>query len=212
MLNYEMKSCSPSSCSIYVTNSPCKKVARSHSQNMVYVDYSDESKAVERKSRHDMNEIRKICHDTSDMSISRVIYQPQHQRYDPGISYFTSIITPVSKLNSLYTNTPGAVEFRMRRKNKTVILQWEPFTGCLAASGVAYLTVVQTICNTPPYPVSFPIFITYKGVARITTVEIDPHLPTGNIRFYLNTNRSSDDTHVNDSFTIPASSVSWIVD
>jgi hypothetical protein len=77
----------------------------------------------------------------------------RHDRYDPGVSYFTSVITPVTNLTPQYSGCTGCVEFRMRRKNKVVSLQWEPFNGTMAASGVSYLSVAQSICNTPPYQI-----------------------------------------------------------
>lgn len=131
-------------------------------------------------------------------------------RYDPGSCYFTSVITPISGLSG-YSGIGGCVEFRMRRKNKTVTLQWEPFTGSLASSGIAYLTVAQNISNTPPYVISFPIYLVYKGVGRNTRIEIDPFVKTGNIKFYLNTDGSSNDTVSGDSISVSGGSVTWIV-
>ena len=137
-------------------------------------------------------------------------YCPQ-SRYDPGVSYFTSVITPITGLSG-FSGIGGSVEFKMRRKNKTVTLQWEPFTGTLSSSGVAYVTVAQNICNTPPYVVSFPIYLVYKGTGRNTRVEIDPFARTGNIRFYLNTDGTSTGTATGDSISVSGGAVSWIVD
>ena len=134
------------------------------------------------------------------------------EKYDPGVSSFTSIITPISGLIPQYSGCMGSVEFRMRRKNKTVTLQWEPFTGSLASSGVAYITVAQTICNMPPYPVSFPIFLQYRGVGRVSNITIDPLTTSGGLKFYLNTDASSNDTNIGDSFYMNAGAVTWVVD
>jgi len=98
----------------------------------------------------------------------------------------------------------------MRRKNKTVFLQWEPFSGAMAESGVAYLTVTQSISNLPPYVVTIPAVIQYKGVYRPTRIEIDPHSDS-NIRIYLNTDGSSSDVNIGDSVSVPGTCVSWIV-
>ena len=133
-------------------------------------------------------------------------------RYDPGISCFTSVITPVTGLTPIYSGCIGSVEFKMRRKNKTVTLQWEPFTGSLAMSGIAYLTVSQSIANTPPYPISFPIVIQYLGKGLITNIEIDPFSKIGNIKFYLNADSSTSNTNVGDSFYVNGGAVTWIVD
>ena len=130
------------------------------------------------------DDLRSICNgcDKQDCNskdcritkITRVECCPPHQRYDPGVSCFTSVITPLSNLTPLYSGCTGSVEFKMRRKNKTVILQWEPFTGILASSGVSYLTVVQSICNTPPYPVTKSMYLEYKSQGRNTHIIIDP--------------------------------------
>lgn len=124
---------------------------------------------------------------------------------------FQSIITPVTNLTPQYSGITGTVEFRMRRKNKCVNLQWEPFTGIMAASGVAFLTVNQSISNTPPYPMNWSIMIRYKDVNRQTSISVDPHTTNGNIRFYLNSDGTGTDINVGDSFYVYASSVDWQV-
>lgn len=172
--------------------------------------------------------IREICNSSNDNKRKDITYisrvsREQHRcpttkddyspptRYDPGVSYFTSVITPLTGLSG-FSGIGGSVEFRMRRKNKTVTLQWEPFTGTLASSGVSYLTVAQSIPNTPPYIVSFPIYLVYKGVGRNTRIEIDPFVRTGYIKFYLNTDGSTTGTVSGDSISVPGGAVSWIVD
>jgi hypothetical protein len=99
----------------------------------------------------------------------------------------------------------------MRRKNKTVSLQWEPFTGTMAASGVAFLTVAQSISNLPPYLMNWPITIQYKGVQKTTSLTVDPHATNGNIRFFLNNDGTSTGVTIGDAFSIPASEVNWII-
>lgn len=133
------------------------------------------------------------------------------QRYDPGISHFMSIVTPVTGLTPQYSGITGSVEFRMRRKNKTVTLQWEPFSGTLAANSVAFLTVSQSISNTPPYPISIPITIQYKGLNRSTNITIDPHARTGNIKFHLNEDGTPAGV-VGDTFYVFGGNITWIVD
>ena len=135
-----------------------------------------------------------------------------YPRYDPGVAMFTSVVTPVSGLTPLYSGVTGSVEFRMRRKNKTVILQWEPFTGTMAASGVAFLTVAQSISNTPPYPVSDTIYIQYRGTDRPVRIVIDPNARGSNIRIYLNTDGSTTNITTGDSFQVYGGNTEWIVD
>jgi len=132
-------------------------------------------------------------------------------RYDPGISYFTSMLIPVTNLTPGSSTSNGCVEFMMRRKNKTVTLQWEPFSGTLGSNGIQYLTVTQSICNTPPYPIPYIIPIQYKGIDRMVKIVIDPHTKNGNIFYYLNSDGSSNNTNMGDTFYVYAGSVTWIV-
>jgi hypothetical protein len=132
--------------------------------------------------------------------------------YDPGTSTFISIITPVTGLTPLYSGVTGSVEFRMRRKNKVVNLQWEPFTGSMAASSVAFLTVAQSISNTPPYPISQPIYIQYRGADRPVKIVIDPNARGSNVHIYLNTDSSTTNINMGDSFQVYGGNITWSVD
>lgn len=160
-----------------------------------YRGRDDDRRRVDDRERRDLNS------QTYDM-----------QRYDPGISYFTSVITPVTGLVSSHTNLVGSVEFKMRRRNKTVTLQWEPFGGAISSNGISYLTVSQSISNTPPYKLSFPILIEYKGVNRMCVISIDPHSKPNHIKIYLHTDTNIADTIAGDSFHVHGSCITWIVD
>lgn len=179
-------SCDVSSSTMDVINKMCNDCDRS-------TDFSNESSEC----------------DPRDNQPECKVYERNHRptkRYDPGIYCFNSLITPMSELN------PQTVEFRMRRKNKTVTLQWEPFSGTLAANGIAYLSVRQSICNLPPYPICVPIYIKYKDVGRITFIKIDPYDKSANIKFYLNTDGSSANTNDNDVINIIGGAITWITD
>ena len=125
---------------------------------------------------------------------------------------FTSVITPVTGLTPLYSNITGSVEFRMRRKNKVVNLQWEPFTGSMAATGVAFLSVAQSISNTPPYPVSKPVYIQYRGVDRVVKMVVDPNARGSNIRIYLNSDSTTTNITTGDAFQVYGGNIEWSVD
>lgn len=137
---------------------------------------------------------------------------PTKPCYDPGISYFTSVIVPTMNLMPQFSTGTGTVEFLMRRKNKVVTMQWEGFSAVMGAGGVAYLTATQSISNLPPYAVYFPLFLQYKGVNKSTYLVIDPHMKGGNIRFYLNSDGTSTGINMGDAFTIYAGSAVWIVE
>ncbi len=162
-----------------------------------------------------LTEVRPRCSKPSNCNNRSKCCSPRddcsNSKYDPGVAYFTSMVTPLSDVVPAYSETPGLVEFRMRRRNMTVILQWEPFSALMAAAGVAYLTVNQGICNLPPYSITQPVTIEYKGVIRQTFVEIDPTARTGNIRFYLNADGSSTDVAVGDAVSIRGGTANWIV-
>ena len=194
-------------------------MSRRHKSDICNDSYSDCSTST-------IDVIREICdgcdNKRKDITCVSRVSREQHScsttkdnyksnRYDPGVSYFTSVITPLSGLSG-FSGIGGSVEFRMRRKNKTVTLQWEPFSGTLASSGISYLTVAQRISNTPPYVISFPIYLSYKGIGRNTHIEIDPFVSTGTIKFYLNTDRTSTGTVSGDNIFVSGGAVSWIVD
>lgn len=124
---------------------------------------------------------------------------------------FKSLITPLSELKPYNSNVVGPIEIRMRRKNKVVSLQNEPFSGKLTASGVAYLSMVQTICNLPPYPVFGVYNLEYNGVLRQAPIEITPSDVKAQVKFYLNSNGSSDGITANDTVSVKGTYVSWIV-
>lgn len=147
--------------------------------------------------------IKEICDDVTYISKPCRDSSCRSGRYNPGDSTFSSLVTPLINL------CPNCVEFMMRRKNKTVTLQWQPFTGTLSASGVCCLTVCQSICPAPPYMMSMPIFILYKGVPRVVQLTIDPH--SNLIRFYLNTDGSTSNTFAGDAISVPGGAVTYIV-
>lgn len=161
------------------------------------------------------------CSPCSDSSRSSHCPEPCHPCYPCDNSYrapsaiegdlagFNSVISPVNLLTPHYSpSNSGYVQFRMRRKNKTVTLQWEPFSGAVSLGGRNWIEVNQRLTNLPPYPMTFPLLIDYKGLPRVTMVTINP-ADQYHVRFYLSI---SDPVEVNDSFSIPASSVTWILD
>ncbi len=130
----------------------------------------------------------------------------------PDVCTFRSIITPLSALTPLSSKTPGPIEFRMRRKNKVVSLQWEPFSGIITTTGISYLMLAQTIANLPPYPVFCVYNIDYNGVRRVCAIEVNPATVQSNVLFYLNTNGTSEGVNANDSIIVRGAEISWIVD
>lgn len=124
---------------------------------------------------------------------------------------FTSIIQGLADLNIPYCKDRKEVEFLIRRKNATVTLQWEQFSGKIISNGTEFLYVPQDFSNLPPYPIFTSLLIKYCGHYRTTLVEINPFDSCGHIRFYLNDNLSCHNVHANDIVTIYPGSVTWIV-
>lgn len=151
------------------------------------------------------------CRDSEHYRSPPYYPYPMQECFNPGGEKFQSIITPVTNLTPQFSGMSGTVQFLMRRKNRTVTLQWEPFSGIMAASGIAFLTVAQSINNLPPYPMSWPIKIKYRDVVRTTNITVDPHGTNGNILFSLNADDTGTGVNIGDSFFVYASSVDWIV-
>jgi hypothetical protein len=127
-----------------------------------------------------------------------------------NIYNFTSMVTPLNNLTTV--NKSATVGFIMVRQGNRISLQWEPFSGNLAGNGESSLLVLQSITNLPQYLLVFPIYITFKGVGRLTTVTIDPTANNGNIRFYLNPDQSSTGVVSGDAVSIPSSSIEWTIE
>ena len=121
---------------------------------------------------------------------------------------FRAMVTPLSNLSTPSGST-GNVSFLMRRKNKTITIQWESFSGQLGGSGVSSLVVAQSICNLPPTIMEFPVRIIYNSAPLITFVEINPLTPD-NIRFYLALSSDGSSTKLGDTIIVPSSAVTWI--
>ena len=155
---------------------------------------------------------REVPYREAERDYCRYPCPPCPSRNDPGIAYFTSVIVPTSNLVAQYTSSTGSVEFLMRRKNKTVVLQWESFSGIVGASGIAFLTATQSFSNLPPYSIFSPYVFQHRGGIRVGYVEVEPNGRGGNIKFYLNSDGSSSDVNMGDAFVIYANSVTWIVE
>jgi hypothetical protein len=126
------------------------------------------------------------------------------------------MITPMLDLEPVQngSNAPNGqsdIGFRIRRKNSTVSLQWQPFQGSMSQNGVAYLSVQQTINNMPSYVIDVPIIIKYKGENKQTFLRVDP-FDSVKIKFYLDISGSGTDVAYGDNIMVPGSCVTWIAD
>lgn len=131
------------------------------------------------------------------------------QCYPSPIQSFSALITPLTDLRSLVTGE-AFIEFKFGRRGNALVLQWEPFEGTVAQSGVPYLSVRQTMGQMPPYVIEHPIKIQLRGVSKISTFVVDP---TSNIqlKFYLDVSGSGADVNMGDRIVIPGGCVQWII-
>lgn len=122
---------------------------------------------------------------------------------------FRAIITPVTSLNATSSNNGHVIEFQMRRKNRTVTMQWEPFEGSISQSGVSHLSVQQSIDNLPPYQLRLPVVLRHKDTMRSSSVMIDPNSSTP-IKFFISVTEEGSGVTAGDYVFVPGGSVSWI--
>ncbi|HSW76406.1 MAG TPA: hypothetical protein VLG50_05150 [Candidatus Saccharimonadales bacterium] len=149
--------------------------------------------------------------DTSESCCEVECRKLQKKYNHPDVCQFKSIITPLSELTPDNCKHPGPIAFRMRRKNKVVSLQWEPFSGKITTSGITHLSLVQTICNMPPYSVFGVYNIEHNGNLRQAPIEINPNNVKAQVLFYINSDGTATNVNANDSVNVKGGMVSWIV-
>ena len=126
---------------------------------------------------------------------------------------FKAMVTPLVDLQPTYdpnNDSKGLVEFKMRRKNNVVNLQWEPFSGCITQNGIGFLSVQQSISNLPKYMINIPVVIQLKGVNKSTYLVVDPFASI-QLKIYLDVTGSGSGINSGDTVTVYGSCVSWIV-
>jgi len=139
----------------------------------------------------------------------------ERNAYSCGTFQFKS---PINGLDNAKDSVTGEsfITFFMRRKNRVVTLQWNPFSGTVAATGLDYIDVSMSVENMPSGGVYNPIYLKYAGEGRNTHIRLifcPTNVNTGsNISFALNTNGSGSDVYIGDLVSFPGGSTSWIVD
>ena len=104
----------------------------------------------------------------------------------PRRQHFRSMVTPIVDLKTPHSplNT-GGVAFRAVRMGDMVCMTSEPFAGTIAANGVSYIHVVQSIGDLPAYPINFPYTFRLNGVGKTGFIRIDRFDSSANIKFSL---------------------------
>lgn len=150
------------------------------------------------------------CSDNGPIEPRRSCYQRGYINRDcEEATGFRALITQTTGLKALSSSNEGSVQVLMRRKNRVVTLQWEPFTCQLGASGLSYLTINQSIMNLPPYVIEIPIRITYNGLAKTTFFQVDP-FSSEQMRIYLDVNGLGTGNLIGDTVVVQGTPVSWI--
>ena len=149
--------------------------------------------------------------DTSDCCYQEEYRKLKKKFNNPDVSTFRSLIVPLSALTPANAKFPGPIEFRMRRKNRVVSLQWEPFSGIITTTGITNLMMVQTIANMPPYIIYGVYNLEYNGILRQAPVVVDPTNVKSQVLFYLNADGTSTNVNANDTVNIKGGLVQWIV-
>jgi len=104
----------------------------------------------------------------------------------PRRQHFRSMVTPIVDLKTPHSplNT-GGVAFRAVRMGDMVCMTSEPFAGTIAANGVSYIHVVQSIGDLPTYPLHCPYTFRLNGVGKTGFIRIDRFDSSANIKFSL---------------------------
>lgn len=139
---------------------------------------------------------------------------PRPQPRERCIPYITenfgSIVTPLNNLVSQSGNI-GSIEIHVTQIGSTVTFQWEGFTGVLSATGVAYLTINQTVPYFGSGTFTFPIILTHAGTQKVGYLYISSSSSNIQARIYLNEDGSTTGVNVGDAIQVNSGSVSWIL-
>lgn len=126
-----------------------------------------------------------------------------------------TIKTPIAGVVDLIgteSENKAQISLNLRRKNQTVIMQWEPFSCRVNSNGLAYLSINQSIPNLPSTSIMKPIIVEYKGIRTVTYIEVNPAQADGQrIRFALQLSGSGVGVTVGDHVTVFGGTVEWIM-
>jgi len=115
----------------------------------------------------------------ADMVSPSSVQLPRRQNFRSMVTPIVDLKTPHSPLNT------GGVAFRAVRMGDMVCMTSEPFAGTIAANGVSYIHVVQSIGDLPRYPIHIPYTFRLNGVGKTGFIRIDRFDSSANIKFSL---------------------------
>lgn len=136
---------------------------------------------------------------------------PKARTLPPGVDSFFAMITPLTNLRATQSDSTGQIEFKIKKKNGTVTLQWESFSGEIAAAGSPFLVVRQSIANLPEKDVVSAYKVVYKGVPGVAFFSVLPAEASGlQLRFGLNVTDNPSLVAIGDSVVVHGGSITWI--
>lgn len=136
-------------------------------------------------------------------------YRQSYRRADvESIPTYKTVIVNLSTVAGTASENKNELEFTITKRNRVVSFQLEPFTGQIAANGVAYIAISQVVRNLPEYGITWPIIITYNSVARMAAFKVVPSEPRP-LRIYFNVDSSGTGVNMNDTVSADGISVQW---
>lgn len=136
-------------------------------------------------------------------------FRPSYRRADvESIPTYKTVIVNLSTVAGTASENKNELEFTITKRNRVVSFQLEPFTGQIAANGVAYIAISQVVRNLPDYGITWPIIITYNSVARMAAFKVVPSEPRP-LRIYFNIDSTGTGVNMNDTVSADGISVQW---
>lgn len=136
-------------------------------------------------------------------------YRSSYRRADvESIPAFKTVIVGLSTVTATSSDNKNELEFTITKRNRVVSFQLEPFTGQIAANGIAFIAISQVISNLPNYSITWPIILTYNSVARMAAFRVVPSEPRP-LRIYFNIDLTGTGVNMNDTISVDGISVQW---
>lgn len=129
----------------------------------------------------------------------------------PSQLVIRAYVSDLTKVVGKDTRTrDNRVGLHIRRRNKVVTLQYEAFSGQLAANGIRYISLGTSTTSKPITPVEEPIICEYNGTRMVGYIRIDS-CDVDEIQLHFDI-KDSIDVKVGDTVSFSGRTVHWITD
>lgn len=122
-------------------------------------------------------------------------------------AYVSDLTKVVGRDSRIRDNRVG---LQIRRRNKVVTLQYEAFSGQLAANGIKYVSLGTSTTSKPISPIEEPIVVEYNGTRTVGYVRIDPS-DVDEIQFHFDI-KDCFDVKMGDTVSFSGRTIHWITD